>query len=59
MRYNLACVYALSGLKDQAIQAVKESFPLNPYLVEWSKKDSDLDSIRQEPAFLALYPDQA
>ena len=59
VRYNLACVYALSGLKDQAIQAVKESFPLNPYLVEWSKKDSDLDSIRQEPAFLALYPDQA
>jgi tetratricopeptide (TPR) repeat protein len=57
VRYNLACVYALSGLKDKAIQALKEAFGLNPALQEWSKQDSDLNLLRQEPAFLALYPD--
>jgi tetratricopeptide (TPR) repeat protein len=57
VRYNLACAYALSGLKDKAIQALKEAYPLNPALLEWSKQDNDLDSLRQEPAFLALYPD--
>ena len=55
--YNLACVYALSGLKDKAIPALEEAFALNPGLLDWSKQDSDLNSLRQEPAFLALYPE--
>ena len=55
MRYNLACVYALSGLKDKALPALKEAFALNPGLLEWSKQDSDLNSLRQEPEFLALF----
>jgi tetratricopeptide (TPR) repeat protein len=57
VRYNLACVYALSGLADKAIPALKEALALNPALLEWSKQDSDLNSLRQVPAFLALYPD--
>jgi tetratricopeptide (TPR) repeat protein len=56
VRYNLACVYALSGLKDKAIRELKEAFALNPALLEWSQQDSDLNSLRQEPSFLALYP---
>jgi tetratricopeptide (TPR) repeat protein len=56
VRYNLACIYALSGLKDKAIAVLKEAFALNPALVEWSIQDSDLNCLRQEPAFLALYP---
>ena len=55
VRYNLACVYALSGRKDQAIQALKEAFELSPALLEWSQQDSDLDSLRQEPSFETLY----
>jgi tetratricopeptide (TPR) repeat protein len=55
VRYNLACFYALSGLKDRAIQALKEAFELSPALLEWSQQDTDLDSLRQEPLFEALY----
>jgi tetratricopeptide (TPR) repeat protein len=55
-RYNLACVYALSGRKEKAIQLLEESLKLNPQLIDWSQKDTDLDSLRQEPAYLALYP---
>jgi tetratricopeptide (TPR) repeat protein len=58
VRYNLACVYALSGQKEKAILELNEAFKLNPGLMEWSKQDTDLDSLRQEPSFLALYAAQ-
>jgi len=53
--YNLACFYALNGMADGAIHNLSLSFPLRPDLVDWSKKDSDLDSLRGMPAFQALY----
>lgn len=53
--YNLGCFYALTGQPDQAIAAVRESLARIPELTEWSKQDSDLDSLRTLPAFQALY----
>jgi hypothetical protein len=53
--YNLGCFYARAGKVDQAIAAVGEALPLIPSLVEWSKQDIDLDSLRNLPAFQALY----
>ena len=53
--YNLGCFYALNGETDRAIVAVGEALPLIPSLVEWSKQDTDLDSLRDIPAFQALY----
>jgi DinB family protein len=53
--YNLGCFYARAGESDRAIAAVGEALPLIPSLVEWSKQDTDLDSLRDMPAFQALY----
>ena len=53
--YNLGCFYARNGEADRAIAAVGEALPLIPSLVEWSKQDTDLDSLRDLPAFQALY----
>ncbi len=53
--YNLGCFYALNGETERAIAAVGEALPLIPSLVEWSNQDSDLDSLREIPAFQALY----
>jgi tetratricopeptide (TPR) repeat protein len=53
--YNLGCYYAQAGETEAAIDAVRQAFPLDPRLVEWSKQDSDLDSLRNLPAFQALY----
>jgi DinB superfamily len=53
--YNLGCFYARRGETAQAIAAVGEALPLIPSLVEWSKQDTDLDSLRDIPAFQALY----
>lgn len=54
-RYNLACFYALTGQKDKALVELRESLQINPDLIEWSKRDSDLDSLHDDPAFRALY----
>ena len=53
--YNLGCFYARNGETERAIAAVGEALPLIPSLVEWSKQDTDLDSLRDLPAFQALY----
>jgi tetratricopeptide (TPR) repeat protein len=53
--YNLACIYALHGEPARAIELLGKALVLNPGLIDWSKEDSDLDALRQDPAFLALY----
>ena len=54
-RYNLACFYALSEQTDQAVIALREALQLRPDLLEWSKQDADLASLRHLPAYQALY----
>jgi hypothetical protein len=53
--YNLACIYALAGKKAQAIEQLGRALAMEPSLTEWSQQDSDLESLRGEPAFQALY----
>jgi hypothetical protein len=57
--YNLACYYALAGLKDKAIAKLGEAFQVDSSLVEWSKEDADLNSLRDDPAYQALYSQRA
>jgi tetratricopeptide (TPR) repeat protein len=53
--YNLGCFYALTSRPDQAIAALREALECAPDLALWSQQDSDLDSLRDLPAFQALY----
>ena len=53
--YNLACPYALAGDSQNAIIQLGEALRLNPDLVEWSRQDSDLASLRDHPAYQDLY----
>ena len=57
MQYNLACFYALHGKSQQALALLKTAMKLAPNLVEWSKQDNDLDSLRELPEFQALVVD--
>jgi len=57
VQYNLACHYALIGETDRAIEKLAQAFELNPTLVQASKQDSDLVSIRDEPRYRALCPE--
>jgi hypothetical protein len=51
LRYNLACVRALNGEADAAIEALQVAIENDPSFVELARKDSDLDSIRADPRF--------
>jgi hypothetical protein len=55
VQYNLACHYALCGEKEKAIPLLVEAFQLSPRLIEWSKDDHDLDSLRELPEFQAFF----
>jgi tetratricopeptide (TPR) repeat protein len=52
--YNLACFYALNGMPELALENLSRAFTLRPELVDWSKRDSDLDSLRGLPAYQVL-----
>jgi rhodanese-related sulfurtransferase len=55
--YNHACFYATNGRPEQALALLPEALRLRPTLIEWSKHDSDLDQLRADPAFQAIFAD--
>jgi len=52
--YNLACFYSLNGKKDKALCNLELAFKKRPDLKEWSKKDTDIDPIRNEVVYKSL-----
>jgi tetratricopeptide (TPR) repeat protein len=50
--YDLACVEALMGEKDEALEHLREAMT-NPRLREHAQKDADFDSLRDDPRFSA------
>ena len=56
-RYNLACGHSLLGRKEKALAELAEALALEPTLKEWSQQDADLDPLRGEAAYKALYED--
>jgi hypothetical protein len=51
--YDLACVEALLGEKDEALEHLHEA-AANPKLREHAQTDSDFDSLRDDPRFSAV-----
>jgi tetratricopeptide (TPR) repeat protein len=49
--YNLACAESMSGKSDQAIEHLARSIELDANFGELAKKDSDFDTIRDDPEF--------
>lgn len=52
--YNLACFYSRAGRAEEAIPLLRGSFEGAPDLKEWSRKDPDLDPIRDDSELKAL-----
>lgn len=55
--YDQACFYATNGWPEKALQLLPEALRLRPTLLEWSRHDSDLDSLRADPTFQAILND--
>jgi tetratricopeptide (TPR) repeat protein len=52
--FNLACAYALTGKKQEALDHLRRAVELDPEFRDNARTDSDLDSIREEPEFSAI-----
>ena len=52
--YNSACVFALAGKKEQAIDLLEEQHEKNVLPKDWLENDSDLDALRDHPRFKQL-----
>jgi hypothetical protein len=53
MHYQLACVEALAGNRDRALDELKLATDASPRLREHAKSDEDFASIRNDPRFPA------
>ncbi|MFO0985629.1 MAG: hypothetical protein U1E76_28490 [Planctomycetota bacterium] len=53
-RYNLACIFALRGDKERALDELEAAVAIGYYDFEWAMEDRDLASIRDEPRFKKL-----
>jgi tetratricopeptide (TPR) repeat protein len=50
--YNLACFEAQAGRKSEALEHLRRASELDPEKIRgWAEHDSDLDSIRDDPAY--------
>lgn len=54
LRYNLACLEAAQGNRDEALARLREAIALRPDLADWAREDEDLASLRQDAEFRAL-----
>lgn len=54
VRYNVACLYALKGESDEAIECLETAVQAGVAHKEWVDNDPDLDSLRDDPRFEAL-----
>ena len=52
--YNVACVYALQGQTEQAIDCLDKAMVHGFWYKRWAAHDSDLDSLRAHPRYQAL-----
>lgn len=52
--YNLACCESLAGRKEAALEHLRHAVSQSERLREFAKGDTDLDPIRDEPAFQEL-----
>ena len=54
MMYNASCFYARLGDKKMAIDTLEKAVNLGYQHYEWIQRDTDLDSIRDEPEYIEL-----
>ncbi|MDP2584364.1 MAG: protein kinase [Candidatus Palauibacterales bacterium] len=52
--YNVACVYALGGMSDRALECLERAVENGFGHREWLENDTDLDSLRDDLRFKAL-----
>lgn len=55
IQYNVACLLALAGRPDRAIDCLQSAVNAGFAHLDWVEKDPDLDSLRDDPRFKSLH----
>jgi TolB-like protein/predicted Ser/Thr protein kinase len=56
LRYNVACAFALAGLKERAMGELKAALEqVKDYITDWPNRDPDLSSLHDEPEFVRMF----
>ncbi len=53
--YNMACAYALKGDREQAVTKLRDAARMHPDVIRWASKDKDLQVLRGDTGFDALF----
>ena len=53
LHYDLACFASMAGERETALEHLRRAVATNPRAREWAKDDTDLDPIRDDPAYPA------
>jgi len=59
MHYNTACTYCALGMKDEAIESLKQAWKFGYRDSVWVRRDPDLTSLHGDPDFEKLYPEES
>jgi tetratricopeptide (TPR) repeat protein len=54
LHYNLACLEAVNGRRDEALSALRAAIERRPPAAEWARDDEDFESLRDDAEFRAL-----
>ena len=54
LNYGMACVAALRGQGDDALEWLRKAIELRPEVRDWAREDSDLDRLRDDERFTSL-----
>jgi hypothetical protein len=52
--YTLACLEAVHGRRDRAIESLRDAVERRPEVADWARGDEDFESLRDDPEFRAL-----
>lgn len=55
--YNLACLYALKGNEIKGLEHLKKAASLDKSVLEWARRDKDLEKIRRLQGFNDIIED--
>jgi Flp pilus assembly protein TadD len=57
VRYNVACLFALEGLREEALDCLEDALRAGFGNLDWIQNDPDLASLRDDPRYTALMMD--
>jgi quercetin dioxygenase-like cupin family protein len=54
LHYNLACLEAVRGNRDEALAALRKAIELSPEVAGWARDDEDFARLREDAEFRSL-----